>query len=337
MTATNHSTETTATQPASGANPSQPGADKREVLMTRIIDAPRELVFKAWTDPKHMAQWWGPKYFTNPVCELDVRPGGAILIHMQGPDGVVYPMKGVFHEVVKPERLVFTSSALEGEDGDPLLEDIATVTFAEYEGKTKVTVHAVITKAAPGSEGALEGMEEGWNQSLDKLTEFVGQSTAGATKADTKIVAEPGKQEIVLTRVLDAPRDLVFKVCTDPNLIPQWWGPSYLTTTVDKMEVRPGGVWRYVQRDPQGNEYGFHGVYHDIVSPERIVSTFEFEGVPGHVLLETVTFEEQGGKTKLTEQSVFQSVEDRDGMLQSGMESGATEMMDRLAALVAKA
>ncbi len=82
----------------------QPGEAKREVLLTRIIDAPRELVFEEWTNPKHMAVWWGPKYFTNPVCEMDVRPGGAILIHMQGPDGVVYPMKGTFHEIVKPER-----------------------------------------------------------------------------------------------------------------------------------------------------------------------------------------------------------------------------------------
>src|SRR5437016_584736 len=104
MTQTNPSTETT---PISSQLPS----NKREVVITRIFDAPRELVFKAWTDPKHMAQWWSPKWFTNPVCELDVRPGGAILIHMAGPDGVVYPMKGVFQEIVAPQRLVFISSA----------------------------------------------------------------------------------------------------------------------------------------------------------------------------------------------------------------------------------
>jgi uncharacterized protein YndB with AHSA1/START domain len=144
-----------------------------EVLITRIFNAPRELVYRAWTDPKQMAQWWGPRYFTNPVCEMDVRPGGAILIHMQDPDGVVYPMKGVFQEVVEPERLVFTSSAFEGEDGSSLLEDTTTVTFEEQDGKTKLTVHSVITKAAPGAEGALAGMEEGWTQSLDKLAEYL--------------------------------------------------------------------------------------------------------------------------------------------------------------------
>jgi len=152
------------------------------------------------------------------------------------------------------------------------------------------------------------------------------------------LIAEPGKQEIVMTRLFDAPRELVFKAYTDPNLIPQWWGPKNLTTTVDKMDVREGGVWRFVQRDSEGNEYAFHGVYHAIVSPERLVYTFEFEGMPGHVLLATVTFEElNDGKTKLTDRSVFQSVEDRDGMLQSGMEEGAAESMDRFAELLAKA
>ena len=155
------------------------------------------------------------------------------------------------------------------------------------------------------------------------------------TKPDYTI--EPGKQEIVMTRTFDAPRDLVFETMTDPNLIPQWWGPRYLTTTVAEMDLRPGGRWRYLQRDPQGNEHAFHGVYHDITAPERLVFTFEYEGVPGHVLLDTVTLEEVDGKTRLTDQSVFQSVADRDGMVQSGMESGATETMDRLEELLAAA
>jgi uncharacterized protein YndB with AHSA1/START domain len=150
------------------------------------------------------------------------------------------------------------------------------------------------------------------------------------------LIAEPGKQEIIVTRTFDAPRDLVFKVATDPNLIPEWWGPRYLTTTVDRMEVKPGGTWRYIQRAPDGSEYGFHGVYHAIEAPERTVSTFEFEGMPGHVILETTTFSEQGGKTLMTVQSVFQSVDDRDGMLNSGMESGETESFERLTELLKK-
>ncbi len=145
------------------------------------------------------------------------------------------------------------------------------------------------------------------------------------------LIAEPGKHEILVTRDFEAPRDLVFKVYSDPKHIPQWWGPKRYTTHVDKMEVKAGGLWRFVQRDQQGNEFAFHGVYHDVVSPERIVNTFEFEGMPGHVLLETALFEAlPDGKTRVIGSSVFQSVEDRDGMLKSGMAEGAKETWERL-------
>ena len=126
----------------------------------------------------------------------------------------------------------------------------------------------------------------------------------------------------------------MFRAYTDPDLIPQWWGPKRFTTEIDKMDARPGGVWRFVQHDAAGNKYAFHGVYHEVLSPGRIVDTFEFEGMPGHVSLETATFEETGGKTRVTTRSVFQTVEDRDGMLKSGMEEGVYESMDRLAGLL---
>ena len=148
--------------------------------------------------------------------------------------------------------------------------------------------------------------------------------------SDMKVVADPGTHEIVITRSFDAPRELVFKAFTDADAVRQWWGLNSTETVVDQLEARPGGRWRFVQRDGDGNEFGFHGVYHDLQAPERIVYTFEFEGMPGHVLLETLVFEDQGGRTLLTDTSVFQSVADRDGMLQSGMESGAAESLDRL-------
>ena len=153
------------------------------------------------------------------------------------------------------------------------------------------------------------------------------------------ILAEPGKQELRISREFDAPRELLFKVFTDPALLPQWWGPRYLTTVVDKMDVRPGGQWRFINRDAEGNEYAFHGVYHEILAPERIIDTFEFEGLPetGHVTLETMTLEAlPGGRTRLTTQSVYQSVADRDGTLQSGMEAGVKDTYDRLAELLTR-
>jgi uncharacterized protein YndB with AHSA1/START domain len=152
--------------------------------------------------------------------------------------------------------------------------------------------------------------------------------------AETEFVIKPGTNEMTVTRVFDAPRALVFQAMTDPNLIPKWWGPRAYWTKVDTMEVRSGGSWRFINGDSAGNEYGFHGVYHLVDAPGRVIQTFEFEGVPGHVALETMTLENLGGKTRMVQQSVFQSVEDRDGMVQSGMQKGATETNDRLAELL---
>ncbi len=152
--------------------------------------------------------------------------------------------------------------------------------------------------------------------------------------AETEFVIEPGRQDIIVTRVFDAPREVVFKAFSDPDLIPNWWGPRRYTTEIDRMEVKPGGLWRFINRDPDGNVYAFKGVYHDVVAPERVILTFEFEGMPGQVSLETATFEEVEGKTRFVGVSVFQSVEDRDAMVQSGMEEGARETYDRLAEVI---
>ena len=155
----------------------------------------------------------------------------------------------------------------------------------------------------------------------------------------TSITAEPGKQEIFITREFDAPRELVFKAYTDPELYTKWLGPRELTMTLEKFEPRDGGSWRYIHQDQDSNKYAFRGVYHEVVAPERIIGTFEFEGLPekGHVILGTTIFEVlPGDRTKLTSQSVFQSVADRDGMLRSGMERGVNDGYDRLDELLAK-
>jgi uncharacterized protein YndB with AHSA1/START domain len=155
--------------------------------------------------------------------------------------------------------------------------------------------------------------------------------------AKTEIVAEPGAQQIVITREFDAPRELVYRAYTDPDLLVQWMGPKRLTMTIERHELRDGGRYRYIHRDENGIEAGFHGVFHGVPSLEvGVVRTFEFEGYPGHISLETLTLEERGGKTLSRAVSVFQSVEDRDGMIASGMESGVNEGMDKLDALLAR-
>jgi uncharacterized protein YndB with AHSA1/START domain len=149
----------------------------------------------------------------------------------------------------------------------------------------------------------------------------------------TTITAEPGKQELFITREFDAPRELVFKAHTDPDLYVRWMGPRDLSTILETFEPISGGRWRFIQKDQDGNEFGFHGVNHDVTAPERIIGTFEFEGLPesGHVILETTKFEAlPGGRTRVTTHSVYQSVEDRDGMVASGMESGVVDGFERL-------
>jgi uncharacterized protein YndB with AHSA1/START domain len=154
-----------------------------------------------------------------------------------------------------------------------------------------------------------------------------------ATKA---IITTPADREIHVERVFAAPRDRVFAVYTDPELIPEWWGPHGTTTIVDQMDVRPGGGWRFVSRDSDGSETAFRGTYREIAPPERIVQTFEWEGMPGHVSVETATFEDLGDRTRVRTVSIFHTTEERDGMIASGMEGGLNETYDRLDAVLAR-
>jgi uncharacterized protein YndB with AHSA1/START domain len=154
---------------------------KWDLVITRVFDASRERVFKAWTDTAHVAQWWGPKGFTNPVCEMDVRVGGVIRIHMRAPDGVVYPMTGVFQEISEPDRLVFVSTALD-EKGDSMFDILNTVLFANQQGRTVLTLQARVIRTTAQAPQYLQGMEAGWTQSLDRLAEKLATMSADASK-----------------------------------------------------------------------------------------------------------------------------------------------------------
>ncbi|MGI8496784.1 MAG: SRPBCC family protein [Gemmatimonadaceae bacterium] len=153
----------------------------REFVLTRLFNAPRELVFRAWTDPKQLGKWWGPNNFTNPVCELDLRPGGAWRIVMRSPDGVEYPLKGVYREIVEPERLVFTDNWEEhpaefhqllrqnGAD-QSIQEAINTVTFDDQNGRTLLTLRTLFESAPLRDAMVKMGMTQGWTESFDRLT-----------------------------------------------------------------------------------------------------------------------------------------------------------------------
>ena len=159
---------------------------------------------------------------------------------------------------------------------------------------------------------------------------MTGQQAEGAK------VTTPSDREIRVERVFDAPRERVFAAYTDPELVPEWYGPRDTTTTVDVMDVRPGGSWRFVIREADGSESGFRGTYREVTPPERLVQTFEWEGMPGHVSVETATFEDLGERTKVTTVAIFHTPEERDGMLSSGMESGMNETYARLDELLAR-
>ena len=159
---------------------------------------------------------------------------------------------------------------------------------------------------------------------------------AGNAKSDSRTTMTlPSDREILITRTFNAPRALVFEAVTKCEHVGRWYGPRGTEMLSCKIDLRPGGSWRFVQRGPDGNEYAFSGEYREVVRPERIVQTWNFEGIPpGHESIETLTLEEHNGKTKWTAHSLFKSAEDRDGLIQSGMESGMRETMDRLAEVV---
>jgi uncharacterized protein YndB with AHSA1/START domain len=288
----------------------------RELTLTRILDAPRELVFKLWTEPHHLAQWWGPHGFTNPVCELDARTGGAIRVHMRAPDGTTFPMGGAFEEIVPPQRLVFTTSAHAGGEAGAFFVNRNTVTFDDLDGRTKLTLHVRVVEAAPGAERALSGMDQGWSESLEHLLDLAATEAGSA------------KRHIVATRLFDAPRELVWKVWTDPKDIVSWWGPKGFTNTIQEMDVRPGGTWRLVMHGPDGTDYPNESVYVEVVKPQLLV----YDHVSHPHFRFCATFIAEGDQTRVTVRMLFPSAELLDKTAKAfGAVEGLGQTLDRLA------
>jgi uncharacterized protein YndB with AHSA1/START domain len=428
----------------------------REFVITREFAAPRELVFKAWTDPKHLAQWWGPKGFTNPVCEWDARPGGKIYDVMRAPNGDRYPMGGEFREIVPPERLVFSCGALD-EKNDLLFEFLHDVTFTGRNGKTKLTLRSRVTMTTAGANRYIGGFEAGMTSSLERLADLLEQKTgplivertfnasvatvwkAITTKDEmkrwffeleefkaetgfvfqfavehkgfnyihqckvTKVVLnqalaftwryagyegdslvtfelyaegqktrlrlthtgletfpklpafartnfmegwtqlvgtslmdyiENAGREIVITREFAAPRELVWEAMTNPLHVVNWWGPRGFSTTIEEMDVRPGGVWKHVMHGPDGVNYPNKSIFKEVVKPERIIYSHGGgrENGPGASFVATWTFDAvETGKTKVTIRMVFPSAPDRNFVVKEfGAIEGGKQTLERL-------
>jgi len=302
----------------------------REISIIRILNAPRELVWKVWTDPEHVNQWWGPNGFTNTIHTMDVKPNGKWLHTMHGPDGTDYPNEATFTEVVKPERLAYTHI-------NPKFD--TTVTFEKLGDKTKLTMQMVFATAEERNfvvekHGAVEGQK----QNISRLEEHLSKMLEG--------------KELVITRTFNAPRELVWKAWTEAERLAQWWGPKGAKIKVHKLDFNPGGIFHYYLESEHGVMWG-RFKYLEIVKPERIVFTNSFSDKDANIvrapfsndfpleIMNILTFSEQEGKTTvLIKGSPINATEAELNFFNnmfSGMQQGFGGTFDQLEEYLAKA
>lgn len=282
-----------------------------ELEITRIFAAPREMVFRACTEADQLAKWWGPEGFTAPVCESDPRPGGTMTVVMRDPDGTDYKMTGTYIEVVAPERLVVESKALD-QAGNVLIEATNTITFRDVDGKTELHVKAQAVALVPEAAPMLGGMRAGWTQSLQCLDDVL----TGALD-----------RQMVISRLFQASREVVYAAWTDPEQLPEWYGPKGFTLTMQEMDVRVGGALRFIFHGPDGTDYPNDYVYDEVVPSERLVMTHADPR-----FISTVTFDDFMGMTALTLRVVFETASERDETVEkvNAIERG-NETLDKLA------
>jgi uncharacterized protein YndB with AHSA1/START domain len=249
---------------------------EREVKIVRTFNAPRALVWQAWTDPAHVAQWWGPRGFTSSVSEWDARTGGRIDVVMHASEEIAkmigragHPMTGEFTEVVPTERLAFVSTAVD-DAGKPLLEALTTVHFTERDGRTDMVLHASAKGFVEIAARMLEGMEAGWTQSIDKLEENLGSASV--------------TPEFTVTRTFKASREAVWKAHSELERLSKWWGPQGFEWIDGTLDFRPGGLFHYGVRAPNGGEMWGKFVYREIAAPERIVFVNSFSDRNGNTV-----------------------------------------------------
>jgi uncharacterized protein YndB with AHSA1/START domain len=265
---------------------------EHEIVITRVFDFPRERVFDAWADPKQVVQWWGPYGFKTGSDQRDFKAGGVWRHTMIGPDGARYPTLARFEEIVKPERIVYTNAG--GKEGGRGVSMRSTATFKDLGGKTELTLRMVFDTAAARDIVVKDyGAIEGGKQTLARLASHL----AG---------------EFVLSRLVDAPRERVWAAWTEPERMQRWFGPKGVETVSAKMELRPGGVYHYGMRTPDGKDMWGKWIFREISAPERLVFVSSFsdanQGVTRHPLsaswpletLSTVLFQDLGGKTLIT-------------------------------------
>jgi uncharacterized protein YndB with AHSA1/START domain len=269
----------------------------REIVISRVFQAPRELVWEAMSTPEHVVKWWGPRGFTTTIEKMDFRVGGEWKHVMQGPDGAKYPNKSIFKDIVKPERIVYSHGG--GREHGPGASFEGTWTFeALAPGRTRLTLRLLFPSAEARDFVVKEfGAIEGGKQTLTRLSEYLGAR-----------LCEP----FVVSREFNAPRDLVWKAWTDRESFIKWFGPKGCTITHAAMDFRVGGELHYGLRMPNGHEMWGKWIFREIVAPEKIVLANSFSNKDGDIIrppfpgnwslqmLTETTFAEHDGKTTIT-------------------------------------
>jgi uncharacterized protein YndB with AHSA1/START domain len=293
----------------------QASAVDRELVFTRVFRAPRSLLFEVWTNPEHLVNWWGPFGFTTTIQEMDVRPGGVWRLVMRGPDGREYRNHIVFLEVDPPNRLVFQHQPEEG--SEPVTHQ-TTVTFEDDGGRTRLTMRLVFATAqAKDYVVKTYHADDGGRQTLERLAEHL------------LVLA---RRDVVLTHVIDAPRELVWKVWVDPKHVANWWGPKWANNQVFEWDARTGGKFDIQMIGPQGTLFRMSGEFLEVRALERLSIHVRVSDFEGTVRLETrtmATFTEQAdGRTLLTLDTHVINATD------AGMEIGWKQSVERMVAEV---
>ena len=298
--------------------------DARSLVTTRIFDAPRELVFEAWTHPNHFSHWWGPTGFTITTTSFEFRPGGVWRLVMHGPDGRNYQNRVVFDEIVPGERLGFHHEP--ADDIDAVMHS-TLVTFEDAGGKTKLTMRLLFASAEELARVVREyGAAEGLQQTIGRLGQYVSKwrETRGLDGY------------ISIKRVIAAPRALVFRAFTDPAHLAQWWGPKGFTCPVCKIDPRPGGPI-YIEMEGMGMSHPMTGTVDEIVLNERLVFSTFVKDPAGNALLEsraTVNLRDEGKGTLLTLEARAKGFAEIARLMIAGMEEGWSQSLERLAETV---
>ena len=296
-----------------------------DMVISRIVAAPRVLVWQAMTHPQQVGQWWGPEGFTTSTSEMDVRPGGRWMHIMRGPDGVEYPNTITFTTVEPLYKLAFTNCG--GRKGGEEITFNSQWIFEELAAnQTRVTICMTFASAGERDRVIINyGALEGGKQTLARLDAWA----AGMAKERFR--------EVVIERHYAAPPTAVFKAWVIPEILRKWWGPEGFTNPVCEIDPRVGGCWHIVMRSPDGREYPCGGEYREIVPPQRLVFTNNAEDNNGLVILQGLTiveFEPDGRGTKLTLRTQAAAMVEYAAAYLKGMQAGWSQSLERLAGVV---